>query len=192
MSPTAIYLLMEKVHALFSRGADISARKIGSNQVEIVAIPKAGVNEQPYQCQNRTGMFESIARLFTDNYARIDHSSCVHQGGDRCRYLITWVNAPKIHWKLMRNYALLLSIVILAGLIFSLPFEVKSVPFLAFRVGITQSNMSTPCITASTTSSGVPTPMRYTGLSSGRNLLVSEITLDLVSRFSPTESPPKA
>ena len=121
MSPTAIYLLMEKVHALFSRGADVSARKIGSNQVEIVAIPKAGVNEKPYQCQNRTGMFESIARLFTDNYARIDHSSCVHQGGDRCRYVITWVSASKIHWKLIRNYALLISLVILSGLIFALP-----------------------------------------------------------------------
>ncbi|MGD8256311.1 MAG: ATP-binding protein [Desulfobacterales bacterium] len=136
MSPTAIYLLMEKVHALFSRGADISARKIGSNQVEIVAIPKAGVNEQPYQCQNRTGMFESIARLFTDNYARIDHSSCVHQGGDRCRYVITWVNASKIHWKLIRNYALLLSIVILAGLIFSLPFGTWVVIALACTISI--------------------------------------------------------
>src|SRR5210317_671210 len=55
MSPTAAYLLIEKIHALMSRGADVSAKKIGANQVEITAIPRPGVTEKPYQCENRSG-----------------------------------------------------------------------------------------------------------------------------------------
>ena len=43
---------------------------------------------------------------------------------------------------------------------FIFPREVKTWPLRAFRVGITQSNMSTPRATHSIKSSGVPTPIR--------------------------------
>jgi PAS domain S-box-containing protein len=122
MSPATIYLLIEKIHALMSRGADVSAKKTGTNQVEITAVPKAGVHEKPYQCENRSGTFEAIARMFTDKFAHIDHPSCVHQGDDCCRYIISWTKAPKIHWQLIRNYTLLISIIILPVLLFILPY----------------------------------------------------------------------
>jgi len=130
MSPAGIYLMIEKINALMSRGANVSARKIGNNQVEITAVPKPGVNEKPYQCENRRGMFESIARLFTDNYAQIDHPACVHQGDNCCRYVISWANASKIHLKLIRNYTLLLSTVFLVGLFFFLPASIWAVSAL--------------------------------------------------------------
>jgi len=85
MSPRTIYLLVEKMYALMSRGADVSAKIIGPNQVEITAIPRPGVKEKPYQCQNRTGILESLARMFTDKFAQLDHPSCVHRGDDRAR-----------------------------------------------------------------------------------------------------------
>jgi len=44
----------------------------------------------------------------------------------------------------------------------------KALPCLPSLVGITQSNISIPCSMASRISSGVPTPMRYLGLSIGR------------------------
>ena len=118
MSPTAIYLLSQKMHAMFSRGAEVNAKKIGSNQVEVTAAPKAGVNEKPYQCENRSGYLESLARLFTDKYAQIDHPSCVHKGDDCCRYIITWSQTLKFQWKLVRNYFLLGSILALFALFF--------------------------------------------------------------------------
>jgi len=127
MSPRTIYLLVEKMYALMSRGADVSAKKTGSNQVEITAIPRPGVEEKPYQCQNRTGTLESLARLYTDKYAQLDHPSCVHRGDDRCRYLITWTQATKIRLKLIRNYSLLLSVFLLIALIFLLPIYSWSV-----------------------------------------------------------------
>jgi len=122
MSPRTIYLLIEKMYALMSRGADVRAKKIKSNQVEITAIPRSGVKEKPYQCQNRTGTFESLARMFTDKYAQLDHPSCVHRGDDRCRYVISWTKSPKLRWRLIRNYFVILSIISLIVLLMILPF----------------------------------------------------------------------
>ncbi len=130
MSPRTIYLLLEKMYALWSRGADVRAKKIGSNQVEITAVPKPGVNEKPYQCENRRGMFESLAHLFTDKYAQINHPACVHQGDDCCRYIITWTKTPKIFLKLIRNYTLLLSMFFLVVLFFFLPASIWAVSAL--------------------------------------------------------------
>ena len=123
MSPTAIYLLSQKMYALFSRAADVSAKKIGANQVEVTAAPRPGVHEKPYQCENRSGYLESIAHLFTDKYARIDHPSCIHQGDDCCRYIITWSKTLKFHWKLVRNYLVIGSFLTLLALLFVLPFS---------------------------------------------------------------------
>ena len=44
--------------------------------------------------------------------------------------------------------------------LFTSPERVNSQPFLALRVGSTQSNMSMPAATPATMSSGVPTPIR--------------------------------
>ena len=121
MSPTTIYLLIEKINALMSRGASVSAKKIGSNQVKITAKPQPGVEEKPYQCENRRGMMEAIACLFTDKYAEIEHPACIHQGDDSCRYIITWAKSPKIYWSLARSYFFLLSTVALLLLYFILP-----------------------------------------------------------------------
>ncbi|MBW2584363.1 MAG: PAS domain S-box protein [Deltaproteobacteria bacterium] len=131
MSPTAAYQLIEKIYVLMSRGANVSAKKIGTNQVEITTIPRPGVKEKPYQCENRTGQFESVARLFTDKFAQIDHPSCVHKGDSCCRYIITWAKSPKILWTLVRNYLLLISVIALPILYFTLPYLTWGVVVLA-------------------------------------------------------------
>ena len=79
-----------------------------------------------------------------------------------------------------------------AFLILITPSEVNNCPFLAFLVGNTQSNISIPYLTASTISSGVPTPMRYLGLSLG-NLSDINSNISFFSFFdSPTLKPPRA
>jgi PAS domain S-box-containing protein len=131
MSPTAAYQFIEKIYVLMSRGADVSAKKIGTNQVEITTIPRPGVKEKPYQCENRTGQFESVARLFTDKFAQIDHPLCFHKGDSYCRYIITWPKSPKILWTLVRNYLLLISVIALPILYFTLPYLTWGVVVLA-------------------------------------------------------------
>ena len=48
-------------------------------------------------------------------------------------------------------------------------FDEKAMPCLPSLVGRTQSNISNPFSIACRMSSGVPTPMRYLGLSSGNS-----------------------
>jgi hypothetical protein len=121
MSLTSVYLLMGKVAPTMSRAADIKTKKIGPNKVEIVTTPNPGVNEKPYQCENRIGVFESLAKLFTDKLADIDHPLCFHKGDDACHYIISWEKTTSIIWKRIRNYSLLLSIVISMSSFFVLP-----------------------------------------------------------------------
>jgi PAS domain S-box-containing protein len=121
MSPAIIYLSMGKLYNLFTHANTIKAKKLGANKIEIVAIPKPGVNEKPYQCENRTGSFEAVPKLFHGKYARIEHPSCYHRGNKSCRYIITWDKTPALIWKLIRNYGLLLSAIISLIVYFILP-----------------------------------------------------------------------
>jgi len=52
MSLISLYILMEKLYPILSRGATVKAKKLGPNKVEIVSTPKPGVNEKLYQCEN--------------------------------------------------------------------------------------------------------------------------------------------
>ena len=121
MSLTSVYLLMGKVYPIMSRGAKIRVKKIGPNKVEIVSTPNPGVNEKPYQCENRLGVFESLAMLFTDRLAHVEHPSCFHKGDKSCSYIISWEKTTSLIWKRVRNYSLLISIVICTALFFALP-----------------------------------------------------------------------
>ncbi len=121
MSPTSVYLLMKKVYTVMSRGATIKTKKLGPNKVEIISTPKPGVNEKPYQCENRIGTFEAVAKLFTKRFATIEHPSCFHKGDDCCRYIITWEKTSSLVWKRVRNYSILLSILASLALFFVLP-----------------------------------------------------------------------
>jgi PAS domain-containing protein len=121
IKPTSVYLIMEKLYPILSRGATIKAKKLGPNKVEIVSTPKRGVNEKPYQCENRIGIFESLAELFTNKFANIQHPMCFHVGDKSCHYIITWEKTASIIWKRIRNYSLLISIIISMGLFFVLP-----------------------------------------------------------------------
>jgi PAS domain S-box-containing protein len=115
ISPTALYLLMGKMYTVLSRGAEIKTRKIGTDKIEIICTPKPGVNEKLYQCENRIGIFESLAKLFTNSFARIEHLSCFHKGDECCRYIVSWERTPSLVWKRIRNYF------VLAGLLLCVP-----------------------------------------------------------------------
>ncbi len=123
IKPTSVYLLMEKLYPILSRGATIKVKKLSHNKVEIISTPKPGVNEKPYQCENRIGIFESLAELFTHKLANVEHSLCFHKGDHACRYILSWIRTPSLLWRLLRNYFLLFSILILICLSFFLSFS---------------------------------------------------------------------
>ena len=77
--------------------------------------------EKPYQCENRLGMFEGIAKLFTNELAEIEHTTCMHISGDRCVYRITWKATPSFIWKRIANYSYLFCLIICPVLFFRTP-----------------------------------------------------------------------
>jgi PAS domain S-box-containing protein len=134
MSPTAGYLLIEKYYTLFSRGAVIKVNKIGPTSVEIISTPKPGVDEKPHQCENRAGTFESMAKLFTEKFARVDHPECLHNGNPQCRYVVTWEKTPSFIWKHIRNYFLVLAIPLFLSLFWLVTLSTWSTALLIFAL----------------------------------------------------------
>ncbi|MFH1974944.1 MAG: PAS domain S-box protein [Pseudomonadota bacterium] len=122
MTPSAAYTVLGKLYPHMSRGSSLETRKVGTNQAEVTAIQNFGVKEKPYQCENRLGTFEGIAKLFTKELARIEHTTCMHiNHGDRCIYNITWKTTPSFIWKRITNYSYILCLIICLFLFYTLP-----------------------------------------------------------------------
>jgi hypothetical protein len=120
ITPSVAYSVLGKLHHIFSRHCTIHTRSLGSNKVEVVATPNPGVEEKQYQCENRIGTFESIAKLFTAKFASIEHPTCIHRGGSSCRYIISWKKTPSLLWKTVRNYVALSAFIVCPVLFFIL------------------------------------------------------------------------
>jgi len=116
MTPATIYQLMEKNYPFLSRGADIHVKKTGPRQVEITAVLKPGVAEKPYQCANRTGIFETFPTLFTSEPAAIEHPECFHRGAPHCRYIVSWRESRPRRWRRIRDGVLAGGILLSASL----------------------------------------------------------------------------
>ncbi|MHB8908863.1 MAG: HD domain-containing phosphohydrolase [Syntrophales bacterium] len=110
ITPKAAYAVIGKLYHQVSRACLLETRSVSNSQVEITVKPKPGVEEKPYQCENRKGSFEAITKLLTGKYAHIDHPVCVHAGGDRCQYLVSWEMTPSTIWKRISYYTALLSV----------------------------------------------------------------------------------
>jgi len=123
MSPATVYLMAGKLYDVMSRAADIKTRKISNGKVLLRARPKPGVNEKPYQCENRKGTLESLARLFTRDFATVEHPVCYHKGGEACEYIITWKMTQAMLWKRISSYLFLLTVPGGAAALFLLPLH---------------------------------------------------------------------
>ncbi len=121
INPASVYLLFGRYHALASHGASIESRRIGADKVEIIATPRAGVKEQPYQCENRMGTIESIGTLVTSRFATVAHPECLHRGDAACRYEVSWEKSLAFRWERGRKITLILAILLAAGTLVGLP-----------------------------------------------------------------------
>lgn len=72
-SPMAAYLGLSKIMPRVTRGSDYHVRKLAASRVVITNSPANGAEEKLFQCENRIGIYEAIGRLFTKNYATVEH-----------------------------------------------------------------------------------------------------------------------
>ena len=112
ISPATAYAVIEKINARFSRAAVLKTKALGADVMEVTATLMPNVAEKPYQCLNRLGALEAVAKLFTGKFAKIEHPICVHKGGDCCLYIVSWEKTRSFFWKRIRNYSFLSSFII--------------------------------------------------------------------------------
>jgi PAS domain S-box-containing protein len=120
-TPIQAYIMLGKIASYLNRGATFQTKKICGNQVEVLSTCTAGVNEKPYQCENRMGSLETVARLFTKKLPVMEHPVCIHKGGSHCQYIISWEEPTFMKWLRIRNYLAIPSILslIVCSFIFS-------------------------------------------------------------------------
>ncbi len=115
LTPFMSYLVAEKLANNISQATTYKVKKLGRRKVEICVQLKAGVRENHFQCENRIGMLEILAKLFTKKMAQVEHPVCAHRGGQSCQYLVSWEKTPSYVWKLIRYYVLAVSFILGAG-----------------------------------------------------------------------------
>lgn len=136
ISPLSAYRLLEKITPHLTKGGMFRTTKLGSKKVEVTFTPVPGVKENPHQCENRMGQLEAITKVFTNKFARIEHSSCLHQNGDLCRYLITWDQAPSHFWKRVARYSVLAGFALVIVFSLFLPLLHETILTLAVVLGV--------------------------------------------------------
>ncbi|WP_319559766.1 HD domain-containing phosphohydrolase [Marispirochaeta sp.] len=115
LGPQQAYSILEKSSALITRSSVFKVRKIDSHSVEIVVSPLPGIKEKHYQCENRMGIFESIALAFTHRLPKIDHSECVFRGDTICRYEVRWEATSLVPIRKLRYGFAAVSVMFTAG-----------------------------------------------------------------------------
>ena len=136
ISPLSAYRLLEKITPHLTRGGMFRTAKLGSKKVEISFTPVPGVKENPHQCENRMGQLEAITKVFTNKFARIEHSTCLHKNGDLCRYLITWDQSPSHFWKKLSRVSVPAGFALAGSLSFFLPLLYETILTLAIAFGV--------------------------------------------------------
>lgn len=121
VNPTGAYKLLGRMYTILSRAATVESTSKGPNAIEIVVTPKTGIDERPFQCDNRLGTFESLAELFTGKPATIEHPACYHKGDPHCHYIIKWERMPSAFWRRIRNFCFIISVPAVILLNFALP-----------------------------------------------------------------------
>jgi HD-GYP domain-containing protein (c-di-GMP phosphodiesterase class II) len=120
VQPGRAYEMIGKFSSYFTKSSHYDAKRIGRHKVEITVTPYEDVNEKPFQCENRIGHLEGIARMFNYRLPAIEHPECMFKGGSSCKYVVTWQESYSAHWKTVRTYftvflSILFGLVIISG-----------------------------------------------------------------------------
>ncbi|MFO7714053.1 HD domain-containing phosphohydrolase [Desulfosarcina sp.] len=134
LGPGKVYQIIGHASENYARSSNYQTKKISANKVEITVTPKPGVNEKPYQCENRMGLLEAIAIGFTNKLPRIEHTQCIFTGAETCKYLISWEISSSEIFRIIQNYLTLFLIFSCIVLAFFKPEETVSFYFPLFLI----------------------------------------------------------
>ena len=117
IGPAKAYERVGLASSRFSRSSTYESRRLSSNTIEITVTPREGVQEKQFQCDNRLGFWDAIAKAFGTPMPRVEHPQCLFKGDNACRYIITWESQGSAVCKMVRNLSLIM--LVLACLVFA-------------------------------------------------------------------------
>ncbi len=138
ITPASAYRMLGIFASNMTRATAFEVRKISSNKIEVTVRAKRGTKEKPYQCDNRLGLLESVGKVLTNKFAKIEHPICLHEGGVFCRYNITW---EKNRFRTIRIFGGLLSLAFFVSA-FALLFFLPISNWIIFALGFALVIMS--------------------------------------------------
>jgi HD-GYP domain-containing protein (c-di-GMP phosphodiesterase class II) len=106
VGPRKAYELIGRGARRLTRSSTFESRALSRNRVEVTVRFEPGVQEKPYQCENRIGYLEAVSLLFARGTPEVDHPECIFKGGQHCRYHISWKASNADLFQRARNYAI--------------------------------------------------------------------------------------
>ena len=90
LNPAKAFESGNTLSEFLTKSADLHAKTLSPNSVEIIVTPRDKIKEQPFLCQYRMGFFEAIVTIFDFALPKIVHDHCIFQNKRSCRYIIKW------------------------------------------------------------------------------------------------------
>ncbi len=120
-NPHTVFAKIGEVTKQLVRSSTYTSRKLDDTAVEIIVKPQYGSNEEPFQCENRLGLFEATIKAFHYNLVAIEHPECIFNGEPRCRYIVKWSISKTAQMRRWRNISLTLLPLFNSSLLFINP-----------------------------------------------------------------------
>lgn len=129
VGPAKAYEIIGKYAPKFTKSSIYESKIKNTNEIEITVTPLKGVNEKPFQCENRIGYFEAIALIFNYRLPKIEHTECLFKGDNACHYIVSWKESRFAFWKKIKNCAALFFFAICTGSFFISPWITLTISF---------------------------------------------------------------
>ncbi len=100
--PAKVFETIGTIAGNLTRSTSYTSRRISRTEIELTVVPREGIAEKPYQCENRMGYFEAIVAGFDYRMPHIVHDECIFKGGKSCTYSISWRESGVELWKRIR------------------------------------------------------------------------------------------
>lgn len=107
-NPHTMFEKIGEVTKQLVRSSTYTSRKLNDTSVEIIVNPFHGSAEEPFQCENRKGLFEATVKAFHYDLVSIDHPECMFEGEHHCRYVVKWNISKTALMKRWRNISIIL------------------------------------------------------------------------------------
>lgn len=107
-NPHSMFAKIGEVTRQLVRSSTYTSRKLSDASVEIVVSPQHGSKEEPFQCENRLGLFEAAVKAFHYDIIGIEHPECMFSNGLHCRYVVKWNISNTALMKRWRNFSSIL------------------------------------------------------------------------------------